>query len=132
MTELFTSISMLAGAAFMLLAAIGIIRMPDVYTRLQASTKAATLGAALILVGIAVHFDSMSVATRTALVISFLVLTIPVSAHMIGRAAYVARTPLWDGTVIDELGDDLRNRLLRNNESPVGPSEDDTKATAER
>jgi multicomponent Na+:H+ antiporter subunit G len=101
---------MLLGSAFVLLAAVGILRLPDVFTRMHAATKPATLGIGLIIVAVAVHFGEVGIATRALLVGAFFVLTVPVGAHMIGRAAYLTGTSLWEGTVIDEWRDRTRLR----------------------
>jgi multicomponent Na+:H+ antiporter subunit G len=99
------------GAGFMLLAAIGLVRLPDVYLRMSAASKAATLGASLVLVGAAVHFGTAAVAGRAIVIAAFLFLTAPVAAHVIGRAAYRRGSPLWEGTIADELaGDEERGR----------------------
>jgi multicomponent Na+:H+ antiporter subunit G len=103
MTEVITAIFLLTGAAFMLMAAIGVMRMPDTYTRMQPSTKAATLGAGCMMLAVAVHFSSLGVSMRALAGVVFLVLTAPVAAHMIGRAAYILGVPQWEGTHIDEL-----------------------------
>jgi multicomponent Na+:H+ antiporter subunit G len=94
---------MFVGAAFLLLAAVGITRMPDLFTRLQATTKAATLGVGCVVLSVAVHFGDLGVAARAAAVIVFVLLTAPVAAHMIGRAGYMVGAPQWDGTIVDEL-----------------------------
>jgi multicomponent Na+:H+ antiporter subunit G len=93
----------LGGAALILLAAIGIARMPDLLIRMHATTKAATLGSALMVAGVAVHFGSVQVITR-AIVIVFLLITAPVAAHMLARASYFLGVPLWRYTMVDELG----------------------------
>lgn len=93
----------LIGALFLLLAAIGILRMPDLYCRASATTKAATLGVGCVLVATALHFDDLQVTTRALATIAFLLLTAPVAAHVIARAAYRRHIPLWSGTVRDEL-----------------------------
>jgi multicomponent Na+:H+ antiporter subunit G len=90
------------GSAFMLLAGVGILRLPDVFIRMHAATKPATLGLALIMAAVAVHFEDVGVTTRAILVNAFFILTVPVGAHMIGRSAYLIGTPLWKGTVVDE------------------------------
>lgn len=94
---------MLLGAFFMFVAAVGIIRMPDLLMRMHAATKAGTLGTGLILAAVAVFHGDLGVSMRAVATISFLFLTAPVAAHMIGRAAYFAGVRLWEGTVIDEL-----------------------------
>jgi len=91
------------GSLFILLAAIGIVRMPDVYLRISVTTKAATLGVGLILAGAAFYFNDFSVTSRVLAIIFFLVLTAPVGAHMIGRASYFIGTPLWKKSVTDDL-----------------------------
>ena len=98
------------GASFMLLAAVGLVRLPDVYLRMSAASKAATLGASLVLLGAALHFGSAAVAGRAIVIVAFLFLTAPVAAHVIGRAAYRRRSPLWSGTIADEMADDEGRR----------------------
>lgn len=92
-----------SGVAFCLLAAIGMVRMPDLYTRMQAASKAATLGAACIIVAAAIHFGSTAIATRALLMSIFLIATAPIAAHMIARVGYLIGVPLAEETVIDEL-----------------------------
>jgi multicomponent Na+:H+ antiporter subunit G len=93
----------LAGATLMLLAAVGIVRMPDLLTRMQASAKAASLGSGTALLAAAIHFAELSVVVRAILAIAFIFLTAPISAHMIARAAYIMGVSLWERTVVDEL-----------------------------
>jgi len=91
------------GTLLVLLSAVGIIRLPDIYMRMSATTKAATLGVGLILLGTAIHFWDLGIFSRGLIIISFLFLTAPVAAHMIGRAAYKNKIPLWKNSIIDEL-----------------------------
>ena len=93
------------GALFMLLAGVGLVRLPDLYLRMSATSKAATLGASLVLLGAAVHFGTAAVAGRAVVIVAFLFLTAPVAAHAIGRAGYRRKSPLWKGTIADELAD---------------------------
>jgi multicomponent Na+:H+ antiporter subunit G len=95
----------LVGGAFVLLAGVGVVRMPDLFTRMQAATKGATLGAGCLLTAVAVHFRNLDVSARAVLVIAFVFLTAPVAAHLIARAAYAVGVPLWEGTLRDELKD---------------------------
>ena len=69
---------------------------------MHAATKAGTLGAGLILVGVAVHFGELGTDIRALLAIAFLVITAPVAAHMIGRTAYRSRVAMWEGSTVDE------------------------------
>ena len=102
MTDIVTAIVWLAGSAFALLAAVGVLRMPDVFTRMQASTKASTLGLACLLIGAALQMGDFASFIRVASIGAFVLLTTPVSGHVIARAAYFADVPLWKGTVLDE------------------------------
>ncbi len=101
--EILVMALMLTGAFFMFLAGLGMLRMPDLFLRMSSTAKASTLGAGLILLAAAIHFDNFGIATRAIAISVFLLLTAPVAAHMIGRAAYFDGVPLWKGTVLDEL-----------------------------
>jgi multicomponent Na+:H+ antiporter subunit G len=94
---------LLTGATLMLLAAVGVVRMPDLYSRMQAATKASSLGVGCMLLAVAVHFADLAITTRAFMIIVFFLLTAPVSAHMIGRVAYFLGVPTWRGTILDEL-----------------------------
>lgn len=102
MTDVATAILWLAGSAFALLAAIGVLRMPDVFTRMQASTKASTLGLGCLLLGAALQMGDLASFIRAASIGAFVLLTTPVAGHVIARASYFADVPLWSGTVLDE------------------------------
>lgn len=103
MTDLIIAILSTIGAVAILIAAIGILRMPDFYLRLSVTVKAATLGSGLLLFSLAIFFPQISVTTKALAIGFFLLLTAPVAAHMIGRAAYVIGTKLWKGTLRDDL-----------------------------
>jgi len=77
--------------------------MPDLYLRISVTTKAATLGVGLLLLGTALYFGQVSITTRAIAIILFLLLTAPVGAHLIGRASYFIGLPLWKNSVIDDL-----------------------------
>lgn len=103
MRDWLTAFLLVFGSLAMVLAAVGIVRLPDLYTRMQAATKAGTLGVATMFVAVAVHFSDAAVTASSALVVIFLCVTAPVAAHMIGRAAWFSGVRLWKGTVVDEL-----------------------------
>jgi multicomponent Na+:H+ antiporter subunit G len=103
MAEIFTVVLILIGALFMLIAGIGIVRMPDLYLRMSTTTKAATLGAGFILLGVAIYFNELGISSRAIATIIFLLITAPVAAHMLGRAAFFNGVPLWRGTLYNEL-----------------------------
>ena len=78
-------IFLIAGALFALVAAIGVVRMPDLFCRMHAATKAGAFGVALILIGLCLTLPSLRVILQSLLIIAFFYLTAPVAAHMIGR-----------------------------------------------
>lgn len=125
MAQIIGTILMIFGVFFTFIAGIGLLRMPDLYLRMSAVTKASTLGLALILLGTAVYFGELATASRAVATIIFVFLTAPVSAHMIGRAAYSNGVPLWEGTKVDELHGryDEPNQTLHGIASPVPDAE---------
>lgn len=105
MTDIIIAILSTIGALAILIASIGIIRMPDFYLRLSVTVKAATLGSGLLLFSAAIFFPEVSVATKALAITFFLILTAPVAAHLIGRTAYIIGTSLWKDTIRDDLED---------------------------
>lgn len=103
MSDLLIAIFASLGALFVLLAAIGLVRMPDTYLRISVTTKAATLGIGLILIAAAFYFKDASVTSRVLAIILFIILTAPVAAHLIGRASYFIGVKLWHKSVMDDL-----------------------------
>lgn len=101
--DLATILLIVVGALFSLLAGVGVLRMPDVFTRMHASSKAGTAGAACMFIAVAFHFANLGEVTRSILVVLFLFLTAPVAAHLIGRASYFVGTEMWKGAVRDDL-----------------------------
>lgn len=103
MIDILIAIFSTIGALAIFFASLGILRMPDFYLRLSVTVKAATLGVGLLLLCAAILFPDISVTTKAIAITFFLIITSPIAAHMIGRAAYFTGTPLWKGTIIDEL-----------------------------
>ncbi|OMP67793.1 monovalent cation/H(+) antiporter subunit G [Domibacillus epiphyticus] len=96
---------LLAGAFFSLVAAFGVIRLPDVYTRNHAASKSATLGVMCIMLGTFVYFlvEHDLFSSRLLLGIAFFFITAPVAGHLISRAAYNSGVKMWDKSVRDDL-----------------------------
>lgn len=92
-----------SGAAFSLIAAIGLNRLPDVYTRMHAASKAGTVGSGLLLLAVGIHSTEISTLARALAGFFFFVLTAPVSAHLLAMAAHKAGYPLADKSVVDDL-----------------------------
>lgn len=104
MMDVIVAACALAGAVFALIGSIGVIRMPDLFLRTAAATKASTFGLGLMLLGAALTFESLETTTKVIAIVGFVLLTAPVAAHMITRAAYMDNVPLWEKTVVNELG----------------------------
>lgn len=103
MNEIISGILLLAGSLFILISAVGLLKMPDLFTRMSATTKASTLGIGLVLIGTAFFWVDIGIAARAIAIILFLLLTAPVAAHIIGRASYFDNIYIWEKTHIDEL-----------------------------
>src|SRR5690554_4134827 len=91
------------GAVAILLASIGILRMPDFYLRLSVTVKAATLGVGVLLIAAAIVFNEPEVTSKVVAIILFLLLTAPVAAHMIARTGYRSDITTWKDTWLDDL-----------------------------
>ena len=98
MTEVVAGLLALVAGAFALVAGLGMLRMPDLLLRMHASTKAGTLACGITMLAAALVFGDLAVAVRAAGVVLFLLLTAPVAAHMLGRAALRTGVPtrMWD------------------------------------
>jgi multicomponent Na+:H+ antiporter subunit G len=120
--EIFGALMMVVGVFFILLAGVGLLRMPDMFLRMSTATKASTLGLGLILLGTAVFFWELGITSRAVATSIFVLLTAPVSAHMIGRAAYSDGVPLWKKTKQDDLKTYYEtHRLVVPDETKVEP-----------
>lgn len=100
--EIISSTFIIIGTTFMAISSIGIIRLPDFYIRMSAITKAGTLGIGFIVSGIGIYFNDLEVVSKVLAIIFFLLLTSPVSAHIIARAAFMDKVPFWHKTRTDE------------------------------
>jgi len=78
------------------------VRFPDVYNRLQASTKCVTLGTVLLLIGVAVHSGVGPVAAKALICAVFILITAPTAAHAIAKGSYAAGVSLWENSVVDK------------------------------
>jgi len=94
---------MLAGAFFALAAAIGVLRLPDLYSRMHAASKAGAVGSGLLLLAAGIYSGEGAIFARAIAGIVFLLLTAPVAAHLLAKAAHATGHKLWDGSVRDEM-----------------------------
>ena len=107
MSAMIASALMIIGGVFCLVAAVGMLRLPDTLIRMHAATKAGTLGAGCILAAGAVVAGELSTTLKTIAAIVFLLHTAPVAAHLIGRAVYRRGMDLYEKTWVNELEDYL-------------------------
>ncbi|HCN58165.1 MAG TPA: Na+/H+ antiporter subunit G [Exiguobacterium sp.] len=104
-SDFFVAAFALIGAFFSLVTALGLIRLPDLYTRAHAASKSATLGVMSILISVIIYFiaEDGFFSSRVVLGILFVLITAPIGGHLIARAAYYSDVPLWKGSVQDDL-----------------------------
>jgi len=118
--KLLGQIFLLMGSFSLFVAAVGLLRMPDVYNRVQTGTKASTLGAIMSFIGIGFlaidHWDETNWIGRVIVLIVFIFLTNPVSSHVLMRAAYAMKIPLSKVTSVDKLKEDIERKVL---EEPI-------------
>jgi monovalent cation/proton antiporter MnhG/PhaG subunit len=112
MSEALAILFLLAGGAVTLVAALGVARLPDAFLRMHAATKAGVVGSGLILIGIGFAFDDFDTWLRVGLIVAFLLVTTPVSAHGLGLGAYLGGAPLWGGTTADHLAGVLKRHAF--------------------
>ena len=108
MSEIIGYILITIGIFFNLFGCIGLIRFPDVYNRLQASTKCVTLGTILLLLGVAISCGSGAIAAKSLVCIVFILITSPTAAHAIAKGAHASGVPLWEKSIIDKYADDKK------------------------
>lgn len=106
MTSLLTlvcAIFLLVGALFALVASIGLLRLPDLYSRMHAASKAGTMGSGLMLIALAIDAGDSGVFARALAGVVFFLLTAPISAHLLAKAAYTVGYRLGPSAVLDEM-----------------------------
>lgn len=125
MGDVLAAMLLLTGVALSVLAGVGLQRFPDVFARMHAATKPATLGLVLILAAAALRMEDRRDVAKLLLVAALQFLTAPVGAHMVGRAAYRAGTELSPATSVDELAEARRAGKEPTHAPPEAPGEDD-------
>lgn len=110
MIEIISAVVIIVGVLFVVIGAVGLLRLPDFYIRISAITKAATVGVACIMIGVALNYNEISIAIKAFAVVLFLLITSPIAAHIIGRAAYNSGVPLWKKTEVNEYEEYKKNK----------------------
>ena len=108
MSEIIGYILIIVGVLFDLFGCIGLVRFPDVYNRLQASTKCVTLGTILLLLGVAVISGISASAAKAIICAVFILVTSPTAAHAIAKGAYASGVKLWDKSVVDKYAEEKK------------------------
>lgn len=103
-------IFIIIGLVFDIFGCLGLVRLPDVYNRLQAATKCVTMGTCSILFGTFLIVGFTAAGMKALMCIVFLVLTTPVAAHAIARGAHRSGVKLWSGSVVDQYGEDQEGK----------------------
>jgi len=101
--EMVSAVFMLLGAIFVFLSAVGIVKMPDLYTRMSATTKASTFGLVFIFIGTSLLWGEAGIIGRSVVIILFLFFSAPIAAHIIGRAGYADGVKLYHKTRVDQM-----------------------------
>ncbi len=114
MSDTLGLIFIVVGLAFDVFGCLGLVRLPDVYNRLQAATKCVTMGTCSILFGVVLIVGLTAAGMKALLCMVFLVLTAPVAAHAIARGAHRSGLSLWPGSVVDRYAEDQEGEVEAN------------------
>ncbi len=106
MNNIVAEIFIIIGVIFDILGCIGLVRLPDVYNRLQAATKCVTLGTCMILLGVLINFGFNAIGIKALICMIFILITSPTGAHALARGAHRANIPLWKGSLLDKYKED--------------------------
>lgn len=103
--EWIAAVLLLLGAVLMLIASVGVIRLPDIYLRMHAATKAPSLGVFLMVLGIIIYFLDFWLSVKGLLIILFIFMTTPIGAHMLSRVSHMLNIRQSDEMKTDEFPD---------------------------
>lgn len=106
--DIVVGLALVIGALFALAASIGLLRLKDVYMRMHAGSKAGTLGSGVMLLALALYAGDLSIVTRAIAGVVFFLLTAPVAAHLLAKAAYMVGYRPCADTKLDELAPEVR------------------------
>ncbi len=112
MNETIGTVIIAVGITFDFFGCVGMVRFPDVYTRLQAATKCVTLGTCLILLGVVVSAGGAGVEMGVKAIICgvFILVTSPTAAHALARGAYLSGVKLWEKSVVDRYSEERKGK----------------------
>ncbi len=115
MNETIGLIFIIAGVLFDIFGCLGLLRLPDLYNRLQGATKCVTLGTCGIMFGVFLRSGFSPMGTKALIVILFIFITSPVAAHALAQGAHMFGVKLWDKSVCDKYQDEKSSNLNREN-----------------
>ena len=110
MTDIIGYILITIGILFDIFGCIGLVRFPDVYNRLQASTKCVTLGTIFLLIGVAIICATGPISAKAIVCAVFILITSPTAAHAIAKGSYSSGVELWKNSVVDKYGEDTKKQ----------------------
>ena len=110
MLEWIVALLLIFGALFMLVAAIGVVKLPDVYMRMHAITKAASLGAILMLAAVFVWHPQWIVGVEALMVVLFVIFKAPIGTQMLAKVSHKMKVPTGEGYVMDEMDHDEKHQ----------------------
>jgi multicomponent Na+:H+ antiporter subunit G len=121
MMDIVGAIFLILGATAVLAAAVGIVRMPDILCRMQASAKASTVGVLGLMLGAALTFGTTKALLWAILVVVFFSIKNPVGSHALGRACRITKVPLWKGDYTERKNEAAPPDLRRIDENTIDP-----------
>jgi multicomponent Na+:H+ antiporter subunit G len=110
MTDIIGYILITIGILFDIFGCIGLVRFPDVYNRLQASTKCVTLGTIFLLIGVALVSATGAIGAKAVVCAVFILITSPTAAHAIAKGSYASGIKLWENSIVDKYGEDMHKQ----------------------
>ena len=117
MSDAIGIIVLIIGLAFNVLGCVGLIRLPDIYNRLQAATKCVTLGTCMVLIGVMIlagFGESVMLSVKCLVCMIFILITSPTAAHALSRGAHASGVKLWEKSVIDKYEEDNEPGIREN------------------
>lgn len=128
--DFFSAGFLLAGLFFMVVGAMGVVRLPDAYNRIHAASICVTLGLSAMLVAACFHLNAAPILTKSAITIVFIFVATPIGSHMLAKAAHDTNLPQWERTLSDDLAADKAEfGWLDDDDVPDSPASDDQGAS---
>ena len=118
--DLLAIIALSFGLFFMFVGVLGVLRLPDAYSRMHAASKCTTLGLTGMLIAAGLHLWTLDVVAKSATVIIFTYIATPIGAHLLAKAAHHGKLPQWDRTLSDELAEDKANPDMAATDDEIG------------